>query len=61
MTCTLPYGVRDAIHVPFVVAKVDKKSFRDEKYNQIINPGDWVKFTDSSFNKVVPSTKKGYS
>jgi hypothetical protein len=52
-TCDLPMGTRDAVHVPIAVAQIaEQKGFSGK-----IEPGDWVKFVDADFTRVVKCEK----
>jgi hypothetical protein len=59
-TCNLPLGVRDAMHVPFVIAKVfePKREKGDPWVDLSVEPNTWVKFTDNSFTHFVKCTKE---
>lgn len=43
-------GTKDAVHVHIVIA--EKDSYKEE-----IKPGDWVKFTDDKYNKIIKCEK----
>lgn len=49
-TCKDAAGVRDAIHVPFVVVQ--------QRGCNVLQPGDWVKFVNDDLTTVEPCSKK---
>lgn len=44
----IPLGTKDAVHVPYIVVKAAYES---------VNPGNWVRFSNSSQEKVVSCDK----
>ena len=56
-TCHLPIGTRDAIHVPFVVARLAESVSMEDRLAGL-KPGSFVRFTDAEYTKFVICDKQ---
>lgn len=54
----LSAGTKDAVHVPFIVASLDRDIVLNSHSHPELKGGDWVKFTDDTCKYVVPSNKE---
>ncbi len=55
-TCNLPMGTRDALHVPYVVARWDTPNDIKERLAGL-KPGSYVKFINTEYTKFVVCEK----